>query len=118
VALTERLVAALPEWPDVLYVHGAALYRADRFQQSIKQLIKAVKADPEGKNAEYRLFLAMAYNRLGNHAEAERWLREAERFLRAPGSIPANASANDHYTALSNEVLRDEAKRQIGPNTN
>jgi tetratricopeptide (TPR) repeat protein len=66
-------------------VHGAALYRAQRFQESVECFEAAAK--------KYRprawdwCFLAMAHHRQGNADEARRCLSEARRWI---------DTANDH----------------------
>jgi tetratricopeptide (TPR) repeat protein len=113
VAMADRVVAAFPDWPDVLHLRGAALYRADRFQESIDQLQEAVKARPGGGQVEDWVFLAMASKRLARNDDAERWLFRAEEASRSHSSPPAKASAEQHYGAFTNTILREEAQRLI-----
>jgi tetratricopeptide (TPR) repeat protein len=113
VAMADRVVAAHPDYPHALHVRGAALYRADRFQESINQLQEAVKARPEGDKVEDWLFLAMASKRLGRNDDAERWLFQVEKASRSHSSPPAKASAEEHYGAFTNKILRAEAQLLI-----
>jgi WD40 repeat protein/tRNA A-37 threonylcarbamoyl transferase component Bud32/tetratricopeptide (TPR) repeat protein len=114
VAIADRVVADHPDWPDLLHLRGAALYRADRFQESINQLQEAVKARPDGGKVEDWLFLAMAAKRLGRSDDAERWLFQAEKASQSHSSLPAKASAEEYYGAFTNKILRAEAKQLIG----
>lgn len=62
-----------------LAVSGAALLRAGKYQDAVKQLSLAVKSQKEVSPAW--LLLAIAYQRLGNHAEANAWLNDAVRWM-------------------------------------
>ncbi len=53
---------------------GAALYRAGQYQPAIDALLESIKLDGDGGYVESWVFLAMAYQRLGNASEARRWL--------------------------------------------
>ena len=58
----------------ILNTLGAALYRAGRFEESIRRLEESIA----GRNGESQpqdwVFLALAHHRLGHGAEARRWL--------------------------------------------
>jgi WD40 repeat protein/serine/threonine protein kinase len=114
VAMADQVVAAVPDYPDVLHVRGAALYRAGRFQESIDQLQEVVKARPRGGQVEDWLFLAMASKRLGRNDDAERWLVHVEQASRSHSSPSADGSVEQHYGAVTNTILREEARRLIG----
>ncbi len=48
---------------------GAATYRASRFEEAVKHLNEAIKAQGKGGDPTDWLFLAMAHQRLGHIAE-------------------------------------------------
>jgi hypothetical protein len=59
------------------------------------------------------LWLAMAYQKIGEKEEAQRWLKKAEIWLDSLGDeMPANAHALalHHHNWLEAHVLRREAK--------
>jgi tetratricopeptide (TPR) repeat protein len=76
VRLAEVAVAKFPPASKgvALNTLGAALYRAGRFNESIRRLDDSVKAGGGGGLPEDWAFLAMAHHRRGEHAEALRWL--------------------------------------------
>jgi WD40 repeat protein/tetratricopeptide (TPR) repeat protein len=68
-ALAARAVEVDPTSAAFRATWGAALYRAGRYPEAVKELEEALRLDgPDGSN-ESKLFLAMAYQRLG---QAER----------------------------------------------
>jgi tetratricopeptide (TPR) repeat protein len=109
---------------------GAALYRARRFEEALKQLTEATELSchPYRTNMQHTwYFLAMAHQRLGHADEARRWLEKAVQgtveALKPPaepakkkgsdGAIPPNWSRK-----LTLEPLRREAEQLIqGPGT-
>jgi WD40 repeat protein len=62
------------EKSDVLITLGAALYRAGRFEESIRRLNESIQTRGDGGIPQAFAFLALAHHRLGNHDEAKRWL--------------------------------------------
>jgi tetratricopeptide (TPR) repeat protein len=110
---------------------GAALYRADRFEEAVQRLTEATElsAHPYRTNMLHTwFFLAMAQHRLGHADEARRWLDQGvqgtEETLKplgepvgksenADGVIPPNWNRR-----LTLRLLRSEAERLIqGPRT-
>jgi serine/threonine protein kinase/WD40 repeat protein/tetratricopeptide (TPR) repeat protein len=105
---------------------GAALYRADRFEEAVKRLAEAttLSAHPYRTNMlSTWFFLAMAHHRLGHADESRRWLERAlhgtEEALKSPaklvaksgnpdGAIPPNWSRR-----LTLRLLRREAEQVI-----
>jgi predicted Zn-dependent protease len=77
VRLVNRAVAAGPENYAYAYTLGAALYRAGQFADAARQLTAADKMRKQGGSGHCWLFLAMAHHRLGNAAEAKKWLAKA-----------------------------------------
>jgi serine/threonine protein kinase/Flp pilus assembly protein TadD len=121
-AWAEKLVAAQPNSATVRNTLGGALYRAGRLEDAARRLNEAQAA--YAKTADTRTtiaypwyFLAMTHQRLGNAAEARRWLekanREADKALGrdAPGGPPLTWNRQ-----LTLRLLRDEAEALItGP---
>jgi WD40 repeat protein/tetratricopeptide (TPR) repeat protein len=56
---------------------GAALYRAGRVQEAVRELNKAVGQNRDGGSGLDWVFLAMAHHRLGQPDEARKWLQQA-----------------------------------------
>jgi tetratricopeptide (TPR) repeat protein len=91
----------------ILNTRGAVLYRAGRFREAIRCLKEGMDADRGQGNAHDWLFLAMAHQRLGETAEARRFL---DRLRHLP---PENGSPWD---GLERELPRREAETLIdGP---
>jgi WD40 repeat protein/tetratricopeptide (TPR) repeat protein len=96
---------------------GAALFRAGRFREAIRRLEpagNAKKADPTKVtpySPAYRwLFLAMAHQRLGNAAEARRWLDKASRWMKRQAQDPSNPAEGLWNRRLTLQLLRREAE--------
>src|SRR5262249_15208589 len=64
-----------------LNTHGAALYRAGRFDAAVRRLEEAVAAPGNSGAAWDWLFLAMAHQRQGHGDEARRCLEKAVRWI-------------------------------------
>jgi tetratricopeptide (TPR) repeat protein len=94
---------------------GAVLYRAGRFEETVRQLRRAVEIQGGGTALD-ALFMAMAHHKLGHAEEARRWLRLGTAVepvaVRNPGVI-GDSSWN---LALELEILRREACTMIEPN--
>jgi WD40 repeat protein/serine/threonine protein kinase len=58
---------------------GAALYRADKPAEAVRELDKAVRLHGGAGSLWSRLFLALAHQRLGDAKEAEQWRKKAEK---------------------------------------
>jgi tetratricopeptide (TPR) repeat protein len=78
VPLAEGAVKSAPNSHDYLETLGAALYRAGKTKEAVQCLEKAVKLREE-TSTWMQLFLALAHQRLGNKAEARRWLQANDR---------------------------------------
>jgi serine/threonine protein kinase/WD40 repeat protein/tetratricopeptide (TPR) repeat protein len=110
---------------------GAALYRAGRFEEAVKQLTEATElsAHPYRTNMLHTwFFLAMAHQRLGHAEEARRWLDKAIQGTQEalkPAAGPPGKSANpdgvlgpNWSRRLTLQLLRREAEQLIqGPRT-
>jgi WD40 repeat protein/tetratricopeptide (TPR) repeat protein len=62
-----------------LTMKGAVLYRAGRFAEAVPCLQKGLAVNGGGGTIQGWAFLAMAHHRLGQAAEARRWLAKAAR---------------------------------------
>jgi len=87
VALAEEAVRGAPPKvkPGFLKAWGAILYRAGRFQEAVERLNESVKAGKGQTAVQCWCFLAMAHFRLGEDAEARKFLAKAVQFKIAPG---------------------------------
>jgi tetratricopeptide (TPR) repeat protein len=115
VKLAERALAKEPGDSNYLNTCGAALYRAGRFEDAVKRLQEAIKAEgAEGTVWDF-FFLALAHHRLGNAAEARQWFDKAVRWIDQPprdGDDPAKWSWGQR---LDLQLLRREAERTLAP---
>src|SRR5262249_14665152 len=97
---------------------GALAYRAGRFQQAVPLFEQSLQADPKsGRTVINWLWLALAHQRLGNAAEARRWLGKAQAWLdkyRDGMPTPAEDEFGLHlHNWLESHVLRREAEALI-----
>lgn len=84
--LAEKAVAENPKNFRTLNYHGAVLYRARQYQDSLQRLTEAEAAYQNDEKkldlAVYNwLFLAMAYHRLGRVEEANQWHDKAVQWI-------------------------------------
>jgi WD40 repeat protein/tRNA A-37 threonylcarbamoyl transferase component Bud32 len=73
----EAQEAAFPEW-ERRELLGAALYRAGKPEEAIRELQEAVRLHGSGGSTWAKLFLALAYHRLGKAGEARAWHDKAQ----------------------------------------
>jgi WD40 repeat protein len=66
-----------PERADYRETYGAALYRAGRYKEAVKQLTRAATKNQAGGTVWQQCFLAMAHHWQGNKAKAREWLQKA-----------------------------------------
>jgi tetratricopeptide (TPR) repeat protein len=97
---------------------GAALYRVGRFAEAVQRLneANAVWEQAATKPAVYSpaytwFFLAMAYQRQGDAAEARRWLDKAQKWMEQETQDSRNPAWNRRLTL---QVLRREAEQLLG----
>jgi tetratricopeptide (TPR) repeat protein len=103
VGLAERAVALAPARGDLWNTLGVAHYRAGEWSEAADALEESMRLRSGGDPYDW-LFLAMARRRLGDDAEARRWLD------RSVAWIQARAPRNPELAPL-----RDEALRLLGP---
>jgi tetratricopeptide (TPR) repeat protein len=79
--LAARAAAALPKMAWSRHTLGLASYRAGRFDEAVRQFKDSMQVDPkwQAQPANW-LGLALAHHRLGQVAEARRWLDKADRW--------------------------------------
>jgi WD40 repeat protein/tetratricopeptide (TPR) repeat protein len=101
---------------------GAALYRAGRFEDAVKRLTEATElnAHPYRTNMLCTwFFLSMAHHRLGNAAEARRWLDKAGQATKDALEPPEKSSTAagtiqpDWARTLTLHLLRREAEEHL-----
>jgi WD40 repeat protein/tetratricopeptide (TPR) repeat protein len=116
--LAEKSVALKPNQYASLNTLGAALYRAKRFEDSLKKLDEAIKVQGNGGMAGDWLFLAMAHHRLGHVEESKNWLAKAQKWMDErtkenpkDGLAAANSLSWDQKLEL--KLIRAEAEAQI-----
>jgi tetratricopeptide (TPR) repeat protein len=96
---------------------GAALYRADRFEESLAEFDAARQLCRRGGTAWDFLFLAMANHRLSRHEEAYFWLDEAHSWLASahqelPSGVVSGPNLAD-FDRVEFEVLLQEAEALV-----
>jgi tetratricopeptide (TPR) repeat protein len=108
VRLAELAVNAAPEAQKPMYLNtlGAALYRAGRFEASIRRLEEGIRKQRGESSPQDWAFVALAHHQLGHRAEALRWL---DRFRTYRGSESPNAV----WDELEIRLLRREAEALI-----
>jgi tetratricopeptide (TPR) repeat protein len=75
--LARLAVEKLPNSKDCRETLGAALYRAGRFEEAVKELEAAVEKSGRGGSVWMQLFLALAHHRLHHTDTAQEWLTKA-----------------------------------------
>lgn len=85
---------------------GAALYRARRFEDSIRRLDEGIREQGGKSLPQDWVFLALAHHQLGHGAEARRWL---DRFW----TYKANEKPDAFWDDLQIRLLRREAEALI-----
>jgi tetratricopeptide (TPR) repeat protein len=90
----------------VLNTLGAALYRAGRFEDSIRRLEEGVRLRNGQSEPQDWVFLAMAHHRLGHRDEARRWLDRFQNYQPSP-------DVSQFWTELEIRLLRSEAEAVV-----
>jgi WD40 repeat protein/tetratricopeptide (TPR) repeat protein len=108
-----------------LNTKGVALYRANKYEEALKQLTAARQAymrfagapsgvAKEGGSASDQLFLAMTHQRLEQTEEARKWLARAKKWLEAVEQAKDGARPSIWQRTEWNLHLK-EAEELIGP---
>jgi len=82
---------------------GAVLYRAGRYQDAVDRLQEGITAHGDGGELADWAFLAMAHWRLGQRADAQRWLDKLR-------NSQTNAGSGLNWDAVERGILRHEAE--------
>jgi tetratricopeptide (TPR) repeat protein len=108
VRLTERALKLVPATARPAYLNtlGAALYRARRFDESIRRLEESIRTRGDKSLPQDWVFLALAHQRLGHRAEALRWL---DRFR----TYQATEKPDTFWDELEIRLLRNEAEAVV-----
>jgi Flp pilus assembly protein TadD len=108
VRVAEAAVRDCPESSraTVLNTLGAALYRAGRFDESIRRMQEGIERRGGTSVPDDWPFLAMAHHRLQHHVEARRWLERLQ--SHQPSTDPAR-----FWAELEARLLRSEAEAVI-----
>jgi WD40 repeat protein/Flp pilus assembly protein TadD len=120
VELAGKASKAAPKDYAIANTLGAALYRAGKFEDAVKQLNEAIKLQRQGGTPGDWLFLAMAHHRLGDPKAAQKWLDQTLAWLErvSPEKLKANPLARrlPWDRLLEMELLRREAEALLtGP---
>jgi tetratricopeptide (TPR) repeat protein len=133
VKLAEKAMAKRSKGRDELEQLGAALYRAGRFNETVRRLTEAnaLDADPDAKRrvgprfwlapspAYAWFFLAMGHMRLGHAAEARQWLDKAIQRTEQEFKLPLGLSCGGQNPSIpwnrkiALQLLRREAEALI-----
>jgi tetratricopeptide (TPR) repeat protein len=116
IQLAEMAVVREPDSAVYLETLGAALYRANRYEDAVKRLNEAVKKQGAGGSAWMQQFLAMAHHRLGHADEARQWLAKADERIRKRLRREANdatAEPPSWRSRLRWQLLQREAEALI-----
>jgi tetratricopeptide (TPR) repeat protein len=94
---------------------GALKYREQRYDDALLLFQRGLEAEPQpGCAVVDWLWLALAYDRLGNSVNARSWLNKATEWLDGLGDhLPANSFKLDLHNWLEAHVLRCEAQRVL-----
>src|SRR5262249_35883971 len=76
IALAERVSQKDPQW-GLRENLGAALYRAGRAEDAVRELERVAKEQGKGGTLWTKFFLAMAYHQLGHTDKAREWRQKA-----------------------------------------
>jgi tetratricopeptide (TPR) repeat protein len=107
IAGLESAVAAIPRSAGAqrhlfLNTLGAVLYRAGRYRDAVSRLKEGIAAQPDSRSPEDYVFLAMACEKLGRHADAVGWLAKVP-------TRSAASTAQEFWNVTELELLRNEA---------
>ena len=119
VRMAEKLVAQQPHNADLAGFLGDTLYRKGDLEAAVKRLEASIRAVPGVGVAWRKLFLAMAYHRLGRTAEAQQLLQEVVQWIEKNGQEKLGEGAElkepmPWSLRLDLQLLRREAEQLLG----
>jgi WD40 repeat protein len=85
---------------------GAALYRAERFQEAVDRLEEGIRLRQGQALPQDVVFLALAHHRLGHNTQARSWLERFKTYV--PSKVPQQS-----WNELEIRLLRNEAELVI-----
>jgi serine/threonine protein kinase/tetratricopeptide (TPR) repeat protein len=88
---------------------GAALYRADRFDECIETLAQSIAGHGQGGSPHDWVFLAMAHARSDHSAEAREWLDKVSHWCDQYASVKSSSATPSMKTILEFRLLLAEA---------
>jgi tetratricopeptide (TPR) repeat protein len=91
---------------NIMSTHGAALYRAGRFEEAIRRLEEGIQLRGGTSLTQDWLFLAMAHHRLSHRDEARRWLDRLR-------NHQPNTELDQFWQELGIRLLQSEAEAVI-----
>jgi tetratricopeptide (TPR) repeat protein len=111
---SEKTVAGNPRAYQNFNTLGALLYRAGRYEESIRRLKEAIAVQGQGGTVHDWLFLTMAYHRLGKPDEARKWLDHAVKWIDKHMAAEVEDSTSPLWTLqVELELLRKEAEKVL-----
>ena len=120
VRLAEAALEADPDSQPYLNTLGAILYRAGRFEEALERLTEAnsLIEEPETESqsspAYTWYFLAMAHHKLGDDAEAKKWLDKATEWTDKVLAEHENGTSTLSWNRkLTLKLLREEAEAML-----
>jgi tetratricopeptide (TPR) repeat protein len=115
VRAAERMATVNPKnpWSDLIL--GRALYRAGRYEETVKRFEKYSTDQNIADDPYYCLFLALAHQGLGHANDAQAWLRQAESLLdgKFAESFGKGGGSLVWYQRLETGLLLREARALI-----
>jgi eukaryotic-like serine/threonine-protein kinase len=119
VQIAEKMLARNPHNAELVGVLGDTLYRKGDLKAAVQRLEASIRAAPGIGVHWRRLFLAMAYHRLGRAAEARQLLQEAVRWIEKNGQekLAKGAELKEPLpwsVRLDLQLLRRETEELLG----
>jgi tetratricopeptide (TPR) repeat protein len=108
-----RRAAEMTRSAAALKTLGAALYRAERYDEALEQLNNAVQLNRGAASYADMLFLALTHQRLGHTAEARHWLASAEDWFAEQQTRTGSPAEADWRILLEYDLLHREAEALI-----
>jgi tetratricopeptide (TPR) repeat protein len=119
VQIAEKSLARHPHDMEVVGLLGETLYRKGELDAAVQRLEASIRADPGFNGHRTKLFLAMAYHRLGSTANAQQLLQETVQWIEKNGQekLAEGAELKEPLPwslRLDLQLLRQEAEELLG----